>query len=78
MTKVLNIPVDVETKQLIEGHPIGVSKIIQGDLRERVVNIDGVETTLKHTDGRLLYDRHDPKPRPWFVLDYESGDRIVD
>lgn len=78
MSKVLNVPLDVETKQLIEGHPIGVSKIIQGDLRERVVNIEGAETVIKSTDGKLLYDRHDPLPRPWFVLVYESGDRIVD
>lgn len=78
MSKVLNVPVDVETKRLMEGHPLGVNKIIQGDLREVSWVVDGVTHTSQRTDGKLLYDRSDTKPRPWFVLAYESGNRVIE
>ena len=56
----------------------GVSKIIQGDLRERSWVVDGVTYKHQNTDGILMYDRRKPINRPWFVIAYESGRRIVD
>ena len=62
--------------ELIEGHPIGIDKIILGDLREKEW-VDDNETYInKYTDGTILYDRTEKKQRPWFILVYESGQRI--
>ena len=73
----MNIPTGVG-KELIEGHPLGVSKIIQGDLREITFEVEGATHTVQKTDGTLLYDRQKSVNRPWFVIAYESGRRIVD
>ena len=62
--------------RLIEGHPIGVSKIILGDRRERTYTVDNEVYINKNTDGTVLYDRADPPHRPWFILVYESGRRV--
>ena len=67
-----------EGKNLIEGHPLGVKKIIQGDLRERTWDVNGVTHTHQNTDGILLYDLSQKRERPWFVLAYESGKRYSD
>lgn len=64
--------------ELIEGHPIGVSKIIKGDLRERTWVVNGETFENKNTDGTVLFDRKNPPHRAWFVLVYESGRRVVD
>ena len=64
--------------QLVEGHPVGIEKIILGDLRERTWEADGQTYTQKYDDGEVLFDRTEPKHRPWFVLVYESGKRVVD
>lgn len=71
----LAMPISDGTKRLIEGHPIGVSKIIQGDLRERTWESEGQTYTSKQEDGMLLYDSTEKRHRPWFVLVYESGRR---
>ena len=73
----MNIPTGVG-KEIIEGHPLGVSKIIKGDLRERSWVVEGVTYTHQNTDGILMYDRQKPVDRQWFVIAYESGRRIVD
>ena len=62
--------------KLIEGHPIGIDKIILGDLREKEWVVDNETYTNKYTDGTILYDRTEKKQRPWFILVYESGQRI--
>ena len=62
--------------QLIEGHPIGIDKIILGDLRERTWISEGQTYTSKNNEGTILYDRAENQHRPWFVLVYESGRRI--
>ena len=62
--------------QLIEGHPIGIDKIILGDLRERTWIADGQVYTIKNNEGTILYDRTEKRNRPWFVLVYESGRRV--
>lgn len=67
-----------EGKQLIEGHPLGVKKIIKGDLRKKTWIVDGVVHTHQETDGILLYDLEQERERPWFVLAYESGRRYTD
>lgn len=64
--------------QLVEGHPIGLDKIILGDLREKTWVSNGQVFINKNTDGTLLYDRSEPQHRPWFVLVYESGRRVID
>lgn len=64
--------------QLVEGHPIGISKIISGDLREKSWIANGQTYTNKNTDGVVLYDRTESPSRPWFVLVYESGARYED
>lgn len=64
--------------RLIEGHPVGISKIIQGDLREKTWIVDDEIHVHKNTDGKILYDRTESAHRPWFVLVYESGRRCVD
>ena len=61
---------------LIEGHPIGIDKIILGDLREKTWISNGQVYTIKNTDGTILYDRTEKRHRPWFVLVYESGRRV--
>ena len=61
---------------LVEGHPIGISKIILGDLRERSQIVNGEIYTHKNTDGTILYDRTESSHRPWFILVYESGRRV--
>lgn len=72
---ILKMPLD---GQLIEGHPIGIDKIIAGDLRERTWEADGQTYNYKNNDGTILYDRTEPRHRPWFILVYESGDRVID
>lgn len=62
--------------QLIEGHPIGIDKIILGDLRERTWISNGEIYINKNTDGTILYDRTESRHRPWFILVYESGRRV--
>lgn len=62
--------------QLIEGHPIGIDKIILGDLRERTWISNGEIYINKNTDGTILYDRTENRCRPWFILVYESGRRV--
>ena len=69
----LKMPLD---GRLIEGHPIGLEKVIIGDLREKTWEVNGETYTQKYNDGTLLYDRTDVEPRPWFVLVYESGRRV--
>ena len=64
--------------QLVEGHPIGLDKIILGDQRERTIKINGETSTTIIGDGMVLYDRTEPKNRPWFILVYESGRRVID
>ena len=72
---VLKMPVD---GKLIEGHPLGIDKIIIGDLREKKWISDGQTHIIKNTAGSLIYDRRDSRHRPWFILAYESGKRIVE
>lgn len=74
----LTMPKNDGTKDLIEGHPLGVSKIIKGDLRTINYEVDGVVHSVHKTDGTLLYDKLEKHNRSWFVLAFESGDRIVD
>ena len=64
--------------ELIEGHPIGLDKVILGDLREKTWVSDGETFVNKKTDGTVLYDRTEPRHRPWFILVYESGKRVVE
>ena len=64
--------------ELIEGHPIGLDKVILGDLREKTWESDGETFVNKNTDGMVLYDRTEPRHRPWFILVYESGKRVVE
>lgn len=64
--------------ELIEGHPIGLDKVILGDLREKTWVSDGETFVNKNTDGVVLYDRTEPRHRPWFILVYESGKRVVE
>jgi len=71
----LKMPINGE---LVEGHPIGISKIIKGDLREKTWIVNGETYINKNTDGTILYDRTEPMHRPWFILVYESGKRCVD
>lgn len=66
----------VKDGQLIEGHPIGIDKIILGDLREKTWISNGEVYTIKNNNGQILYDRTEPRHRPWFVLVYESGRRV--
>lgn len=68
----------VKDGQLIEGHPIGIDKIILGDLREKTWISNGEVYTIKNNNGQILYDRTEPRHRPWFILVYESGRRCVD
>ena len=77
MSKILNMPKGDGTRELIEGHPIGVQKIIKGDLRERKWVVDGREYSSSNSDGELLYDLGEKRNRPWFVLVYESGNRYI-
>ena len=63
--------------KLIEGHPVGMEKIIVGDVREKTWIVDGETHTYKNTDGAVIYDRAELIPRPWFVLVYESGRRVI-
>lgn len=64
--------------KLIEGHPIGISKIIKGNLQKKTWASDGETHTIENTDGEVLYDRTEVKHRPWFILVYESGKRCID
>lgn len=64
--------------QLVEGHPIGLEKIIQGDRRVKTWESDGQTYINENNDGTILYDRNDHIKRPWFLLAYESGRRVVD
>lgn len=71
---IMKMPID---GQLIEGHPVGVEKVIVGDLRERIWESEGQTHTYKYDDGTVLYDRNELYHRPWFILVYESGRRVV-
>lgn len=65
--------------ELIEGHPIGIDKIILGDLREKEWVVDGEIHHIQNKEGTILYNRTEKEQsRPWFVLVYESGRRCVD
>ena len=77
MGTILTMPRGEGTRELIEGHPIGINKIIQGDLRERTWEADGMTYSSINSDGTLLYDSQEKRYRPWFVLVYESGDRYI-
>lgn len=66
----------IKDDQLIEGHPIGIEKVILGDLRERSWVSDGQSYTMQNNEGSILYDRTENKHRPWFILVYESGRRV--
>ena len=66
----------VKDGRLIEGHPIGIDKIILGDLREKTWVSEGQVYTNKKTDGEILYNRTEKRNRPWFILVYESGRRV--
>ena len=74
----LTMPVDENSKKLIEGHPLGVRKIIQGDLREVTWDVEGQTHTAQRTDGTLLFDSQECRYRPWFLLAFESGKRYKD
>ena len=78
MGTTLMMPKGTDTRELIEGHPIGIRKIIQGDLRTISWEADGQTYTNQHSDGTLLYDSQENRHRPWFVLVYESGRRYED
>ena len=71
---ILKMPID---GQLVEGHPIGIDKIILGDQRERTIEINGEASSTTLGDGTILYDRAEPRHRPWFILVYESGRRVI-
>ena len=64
--------------QLIEGHPIGLDKIILGDRRRKEWESNGQTYVNQNSEGAILYDREDHIDRPWFILVYESGRRVVD
>ena len=72
------MPAGDDTKRLIEGHPLGVRKIIQGDLREITWEANGQTYSSNRTDGTVLYDSTDKRYRSWFLLAFESGDRYAD
>lgn len=78
MASDLKMPSPEDFNVLMEGHPIGIDKIIQGDLRTKTWESDGVTYTSQRTDGKLLYDRREERNRPWFILAYESGKRYID
>ena len=66
----------VRDGRLVEGHPIGLDKIILGDLREKTWTSEEQVYTNKNSEGTILYDRTEKPNRPWFLLAYESGKRI--
>lgn len=64
--------------KLIEGHPIGIDKIIKGDLQKKEwLSEDGIHT-IENNNGEILYDRTKTPKRPWFILVYESGRRVIE
>ena len=78
MGTTLMMPRNDGTHDLIEGHPIGIRKIIQGDLREKTWVAEGQTYTAQNSEGTLLYDSQENRHRPWFILDYESGERYAE
>ena len=80
MKRTLMMPKGEGTRELIEGHPVSdIVKIIKGDLRTVTFKTqDGETHTYQNEEGVLLYDRDEVRDRPWFVLAYESGNRVVD
>ena len=78
MGTTLKMPKGENTRELIEAHPLGVDKIIQGDLRTKTWEVNGQTYTSQKTDGTLLYDSQENRHRPWFLLAFESGARYVD
>ena len=78
MGTTLKMPKGENTRELIEAHPLGVDKIIQGDLRTKTWEVNGQTYTSQKTDGTLLYDSQEKRHRPWFLLAFESGARYVD
>lgn len=75
MSTTLMMPKGIDTRELIEGHPLGIRKIIQGDLREKTWVADGQTYTVKQEEGILLYDSQHVRPGTWFLLEYNSGQR---
>ena len=75
MAGILKMPVNGE---LMEGHPIGLDKIILGDRRKRTWESNGQTYVNENTEGTILYDCTDHIERPWFILVYESGRRVVE
>lgn len=67
-----------DSRDLIEAHPLGIRKIIEGDLREITWEVEGQTHISVRTDGTLLYDSTDKRYRPWFLLAFESGARYED
>lgn len=68
----------VKNDKLIEGHPIGVNKIIQGNLQTKTRIINGETQIYQMNNGQLLWDSQEKRNRPWFILVYESGERVKD
>ena len=80
MSKVINMGKlqMVRDGRLIEGHPVGLDKIIIGDVRERSWVSEGQTYNSQNTDGTVLFDRAEIiEHRPWFILVYESGKRYI-
>ena len=67
MGTTLMMPRNDGTHNLIEGHPIGIRKIIQGDLRTHTWVAEGITHTAQNTDGTLLYDSQENRHRPYAV-----------
>ena len=73
MSKTLSINVN---GTLTEGHPIGVQKIILGDLRQQeYIDNEGNKQTIQRSSGTVLYDLAEKRNRPWFVLCLDTGSR---
>ena len=57
-------------------HPIGLQEVIVGDLREREHPVTHEIVQLKGT-GQSVYRLNDRLENPWFIVAYESGDRVI-
>lgn len=56
-------------------HPIGLQKVIVGDLRERIHPVTG-QLVQVGTTGKVYYDIKDPRNKGRFLLVFESGERV--
>ena len=56
-------------------HPIGLQKVIVGDLRERVHPVTG-QLVKVGTTGKVYYDIKDSREKGRFLLAFESGNRV--